>query len=104
MAIRERTQKPPLVRGLPLLGSALDLAKSPAGFLVDAYRKYGPVFRVRIPTAPTGEVTFLAGIEANLFAARHGTEVFTTKEYYHHLVRETGTDHYLSALDGPAHG
>ena len=98
-----RSQAPPLVRGLPLIGSALDLLRAPVGFFVQAYQEYGPVFRVRIPTAPHGELTVMAGPEAHLFAAHEGARYFTTREYYRHLTRETGTENYLSALDGPLH-
>jgi cytochrome P450/CRP-like cAMP-binding protein len=99
----EGLPRPPLVPGWPLIGNAIELAKKPAMFWVEAAETYGPAYRVRFPTAPGGELTLLAGLEANRFASRHGHEVFTTKEYYHRLVRETGTPNYICALDGPDH-
>ena len=94
---------PPLVPGLPLLGNALALLRAPIPFFVSAYHAYGPVYRIRLPTAPQGELTVLAGPHANRFAARAGATYFTTHAYYRHLTRETGTQHYLAALDGALH-
>ena len=48
-------------------------------------------------------MTVLAGLAANEFAACHGHEVFTTREYYQRLTRETGTKNYICALDGEDH-
>src|SRR6516225_7255696 len=92
----------PLVPGCPLLGNALEMAKDPIQFWVGAARKHGSVFRVRYPTAP-GEMTVISGLAANEFATKHGHEVFTTREYYQKLTRETGTTNYICALDGDNH-
>src|SRR6516225_10895859 len=92
----------PLVPGWPLLGNALEMAKDPIQFWVGAARKHGSVFRVRYPTAP-GEMTVISGLAANEFATKHGHEVFTTREYYQKLTRETGTTNYICALDGDNH-
>jgi cytochrome P450/CRP-like cAMP-binding protein len=94
---------PPLVPGLPLLGSVMELMREPCRFWVDAARAHGEAYRVRYPTAAGGELFVLAGLEANRLAAREGHTLFTTKEYYHRLVEETGTSDYLCALDGPRH-
>jgi cytochrome P450/CRP-like cAMP-binding protein len=102
MPLHSALRLPPLVPGWPILGNALELAKDPVHFWVEAARKYGSAFRVRYPTAP-GEMTVLAGLAANEFATRHGHEVFTTREYYQKLTRETGTSNYICALDGEDH-
>jgi cytochrome P450/CRP-like cAMP-binding protein len=94
---------PPLVPGWPVLGNALEMAADPVQFWVTTARKYGHAYRVRYPTAPSGEMTVLAGLEANEFATRHGHEAFTTRQYYAKLTRETGTKNYLCALDGDLH-
>jgi hypothetical protein len=73
---------PPLVPGLPVVGNSLGLLQDPTRFFLNAYRKYGPVFRVRIPTAPGGEITVMAGPEANVFAGHEGEEYFTTRLYF----------------------
>jgi hypothetical protein len=70
---------PPLVPGWPLIGNAIELAADPVQFWVQAAKKYGPAYRVKYPTAFNGEMTVLAGIEANRFASHYGHEVFTTK-------------------------
>jgi len=86
-----------------LIGNAIELAADPVQFWVQTAKKFGPAYRVRYPTAFNGEMTVLAGIEANRFAAHYGHEVFTTKQYYQRLTRETGTDNYICALDGAPH-
>lgn len=98
-----RLPAPPQVPGLPLLGNALALARDPVRFWLEAAQSHGSAFRVRIPTAPQGEITVLCGLEANLLAARRGHELFTARPYYRKLTRETGTDNYICALDGPDH-
>jgi len=94
---------PPLVPGWPVLGNALDMAADPAQFFVHAAERYGPAYRIRYPTAPSGEMTVLAGLKANELATRHGHEVFTTSQYYEKLTQETGTKNYICALDGDLH-
>src|SRR5690242_19947611 len=94
---------PPLIPGWPILGNAIEMAADPVQFWVHAERKYGPAYRVRYPTAPSGEMMVMAGLQANEFATRHGHEVFTTSQYYEKLTRETGTKNYICALDGDLH-
>ena len=36
----EALKSPPPVRGIPLIGNVLAMAKDPAKFFVDCYRKY----------------------------------------------------------------
>jgi hypothetical protein len=40
--------QPPLVTGLPLLGSVVPMTRDAASFLVKNYLQHGPVFRVRV--------------------------------------------------------
>jgi cytochrome P450 len=91
------------VKGVPLLGNALGLARDPVQYWVDCAREYGPAFRVDYPTAPKGGFTVLAGREANRLATARGHELFTTRQYYARLTRETGTENYVAALDGERH-
>jgi hypothetical protein len=51
---------PPLARGLPLLGNALDMQRDLIAFLVEQYKQSGPVFRVR---ALNQEFVVLAGCD-----------------------------------------
>jgi CRP-like cAMP-binding protein/cytochrome P450 len=94
-------KRPPLVAGWPVIGNVLDIAADPIQFWVNAAKKYGPVYRVRYPTAPA-EMTVLAGIEANRLASRE-TQLFSNREFFHRFIEETGTDNYLSVTDGEKH-
>ncbi len=94
-------QATPLVPGLPWLGSALGMARGPAQFFVDCYRKYGPVFRVRL----LGQTyTAIAGVEAaNFMGTREGKECLRSKEFWEGLVKEYGATHALVGEDGEHH-
>ena len=50
--------KPPVVPGLPLLGSTLELNNDFMGFLVKNYKEFGSIFRVQVPNQ---NFTVLAG-------------------------------------------
>jgi hypothetical protein len=53
-----------MARGLPLIGSVLDLADDVLAFLVKQYQKLGPIFRLKVLN---DTYTAIAGPEANLF-------------------------------------
>jgi cytochrome P450 len=91
----------PLVRGVPLFGNALDMARGPAKFFVDCYRKYGPVFRVRV----LGQTyTVIAGQEAaNFMGSREGKDSLRSKEFWQGLVEEYGATKTLVGVDGEQH-
>jgi cytochrome P450 len=78
---------PPTVPGLPLLGNALRMMGDVQGFLVDTYRRMGPVYRVR---ALNQDFVILAGERANQFLLKHGDDVFTSEESFGGLNREFG--------------
>lgn len=91
----------PDVPGLPLLGSALAMARDPARFFVDCYRKYGPVFRVRILNR---RYTVIAGVEAaNFMGTREGKDCLRSKEFWQGLVDEYGATKVLPGEDGESH-
>jgi cytochrome P450 len=91
----------PLVPGLPLLGSVLEMAKDPAQFFVKCYRKYGPVFRVRLLNKT---YTVIAGVEAaNFLGTREGKECLRSKEFWEGLVAEYGATKTLTGEDGETH-
>ena len=102
-AIAEPTalQKTPVVPGLPVIGSLLGLAKDPAQFFVDCYRKYGPVCRLSV----LGEkYVLMAGIEAaNFLGTREGKESLRSKEFWQGLVNEYGATKILTGEDGESH-
>jgi cytochrome P450 len=91
----------PLVRGLPLIGSVLGMAKDPAQFFLRCYREYGPVFRVKILSKT---YTVIAGVEAaNFLGTREGKECLRSKEFWQGLVEEYGATRTLTGEDGEAH-
>jgi cytochrome P450 len=91
----------PRVPGLPLLGCVLDMAKDPARFFVDCYRKYGPVARLNV----LGErYVLISGVEAaNFLGTREGKECLRSKEFWEGLVNEYGATRILTGSDGEAH-
>lgn len=97
VALRET----PVVPGLPFIGSLMGLAKDPAQFFVDCYRKYGPVCRLSV----LGEkYVLMAGIEAaNFLGTREGKESLRSKEFWQGLVNEYGATKILTGEDGESH-
>lgn len=94
-------QPTPTVPGLPLIGSTLDMARDPARFFVDCYRKYGPVFRIRVLNHT---YTALAGVEAaNFMGTREGKECLRSKEFWQGLIKEYGATRALPGEDGESH-
>ena len=91
----------PRVPGLPLLGNALAMAKGPAQFFVDCYRKYGPVFQVNLLG---NDYKVIAGVEAaNFMGTREGRDALRSKEFWQGLVQEYGATRTLTGEDGEAH-
>jgi cytochrome P450 len=88
----------PFVPGLPLLGSTLSLTQDAIGFMTNAYHRYGPVYRLRVPGR---QITILAGIEANRLLIELGDEYLKLRPIYGKLVEETASDLYLPTLDEP---
>lgn len=94
-------KQPPLVRGLPLLGNTLQMAKDPTRFFVDCYREYGPVSRVKILGK---EYVLISGIEAATFmGTREGKDCLRSKEFWEGLVNEYGAKRVLTGEDGESH-
>jgi cytochrome P450 len=92
---------PQRVRGIPVIGSALAMARDPAKFFVDCYRKYGPVFRIQILS---NTYTVLAGAEAaNFMGTRQGRDSLRSKEFWQGLVDEWGARRTLTGEDGEMH-
>lgn len=94
-------REPPLVRGLPLIGSTLEMAADPARFFARCYRDYGQVFRVKVFG---NQLTVIAGAEAaNFMGTREGKESLRSKEAWEPLYKEFGASKMLSAEDGELH-
>lgn len=91
---------PPVVPGLPFIGSAIPMYTDVLGFLIQQYQRMGPIFRIRVP----GETyTVIAGQQANLFMARVGNDHFRSKEFWQHMDRELGAKTTLISSDGEVH-
>lgn len=93
-------QKPPLVPGLPLLGSALKLRYDPLGYFLQLYRQYGSIFRVKLLNR---EVTVLVGLEANQLLSQRSEQLFGSKELFGDFAQQMETEIFLVALDGEPH-
>jgi cytochrome P450 len=92
---------PPRVSGIPVIGNVLQMAKDPAQFFVDCYRRYGPVFRIRVFNHT---YTVLAGAEAASFmGTRQGKDSLRSREFWQGLKDEWGSAHLLTGEDGETH-
>jgi cytochrome P450 len=91
---------PPVVKGLPILGSSLDLASNGLSFFIKQYQEMGPIFRVR---ALNREMTVIAGTEANQFVNQSGTEFLSSKDFWQDFSKELGVEDLLLSLDGDRH-
>ena len=95
-----RARRIPVVKGLPVLGSALDLRKDVIGFLTRGYLEHGPVFRFK---ALNRHFTVLTGPSANEFAARHGKVCFSTHWSWREYTEEQGARRDVISMDGAEH-
>lgn len=95
-----KARQMPLVPGLPLLGSALDVLNDPGRALVDAYRAYGPAFRIRVLGK---EVVVLAGSEAHQFFQSTGEKHFSRHEFFSAFSAELGVDDIILGASGARH-
>ncbi|WP_028008293.1 cytochrome P450 [Solimonas flava] len=91
----------PTLRGLPLIGSLIPMARDPAKFFLDCYRRFGPVVRMKVLGQP---YVLIAGVEAaNFMGTREGKECLRSKEFWQGLVEEYGATQVLPGTDGEAH-
>jgi cytochrome P450 len=101
MAISTASRPIPVTRGLPVLGSAHELLRDPAAFLVRSYREHGPVFRAK---ALGRSITVLAGPALPRFmSSREGQASLRSKEIWDGMVSEYDASRILVGLDGPEH-
>lgn len=91
---------PPLVKGAPILGSALQMSTQPVFFWVDQYLKLGPVFQVK---ALNRRFTVLAGPEANLFITRMNDGFVSSHGTWADYAKESNAPHQLTMIDGEPH-
>ena len=95
------TKTTPKVSGLPLIGNTLDMAKDPAKFFVDCYRKYGSVFEINVLGK---RYKVMGGVEAaNFMGSREGKDCLRSKEFWQGLVKEFDAHLSLPGADGDEH-
>ncbi len=95
------SRETPFIPGLPLIGSLLGMAKDPAQFFLDTYRKYGSVARLSILGQ---KYVLISGIEAaNFMGTREGRDCLRSKEFWEGLVSEMGATRILTGEDGESH-
>lgn len=93
-------KEPPTVRGIPFLGSMLELIKSPLYFLEAKHNDYGNVFRFN---AAHKEYVVLAGVEANRFMTSTGRDNFTSRESWGRFLKGVRSPHLFIGIDGEEH-
>lgn len=100
-ALPSTAPRPPVVDGVPLLGSTLKMMAGPAKFFHECYLKYGPAFRVRVFGH---EMTVIAGAEAaNFMGTREGKDSLRSREAWEPMVEEMGMSKNLVYADGDLH-
>jgi len=99
--IKPSTDSIPAVKGIPFLGSTLEMAKDPAAFFVRAYRDYGPVYQVNV----FGRKQYvIAGVEsAKLMSTKKGRDGLRSKEFWEDFVNHFGASKTLTQIDGEEH-
>lgn len=95
-----RATTAPHVRGLPLLGSALQILRDPYGWWPRQHRRLGPVFRLTLPIVGRTWIA-IAGREANELLARDGARVFSQAMTYPRAPAVLGTPLHPSFTEGP---
>jgi cytochrome P450 len=90
----------PVAPGLPLLGSLAPMLRDPIHFLVDAYRKEGPVFRLNVLNR---KFVVIAGAEANQFMIRNEREYLQNGPIFDGFGTELGGALFLASADGDTH-
>ena len=89
----------PAVRGLPLVGSALQAGRDFRGFITEQYLRLGPVFEVRLLHR---KALVLAGPEVNQFTNKRGREHFSSSPWSG-FVEGMGATRVWLNMDGPEH-
>src|SRR5579862_5455065 len=91
---------PPFAKGLPIFGSALEMASQPLLFWVDNYLELGPVYRVK---ALNRNFVVMAGPEANLFMTRMNDGLVSSYGTWADYAKESNAPHQMTMLDGEPH-
>jgi cytochrome P450 len=84
--------------GDPVVGSTLALRRNPLTALIEPYRRFGRIFRMRLLGR---SVVVIAGLDANEFAWRDADQWSWSTSGS--VFREQFGPNYLTQLEGPAH-
>lgn len=93
----------PAVKGLPLFGNGILLAKEPFTAFGKLYQRWGPIFRIRLPGRLGPWITVLAGQELHEFTSTDRDRSIHCRKVFADFVPQLGTDQYLSLLSGDHH-
>jgi cytochrome P450 len=92
--------RPPVSRGLPVVGHLVDLARDAFPLMLDRQRALGPCFRIR---AMGREWTCLAGPDANALITHTAYDYLVTGESYQGFNDAFKSRSFIIGLDGPEH-
>jgi cytochrome P450 len=93
--------EPPLARGLPGLGNALDMLRDPSSFFLRAYRRHGRVFRYRVP-GRSGVV--IAGLDGNrLLGYGEADGLFSPGGFFDDFAAQLGSEKIMIGAHGEPH-
>jgi len=91
----------PRVKGIPLVGSTLEMGKDPAAFFAKCYKEYGPVYQVNVFGR---KQIVIAGAEAAKFmSTKAGRDGLRSKEFWDDFVDHFGASKTLTQIDGDDH-
>jgi cytochrome P450 len=94
-------KKIPKVKGIPLVGSTLEMGKDPAAFFAKCYKEYGPVYQVNVFGR---KQIVIAGAEAAKFmSTKAGRNGLRSKEFWDDFVDHFGASKTLTQIDGDDH-
>ena len=95
-----RFREIPVVKGLPILGSAREAATDFTAFLASRYLELGPVFQIRLLRR---KLLVLAGPEANRWANREGRYYLTSYEPWRGFAEGLKAMRVFLNMDGREH-
>ena len=103
---RKKKQTPadkpiPVVKGIPIFGSAFEARRNLVPFLAKQYQRMGPVFRVRLFNR---NFIVLAGPASNRFLQKQGRNYLRSYEFWKDFTHELGVTRVLTSTDGRDHG
>ena len=95
-------EKPiPVVKGLPIFGSAFEAKRNLVPFLAKQFQELGPVFRVRLFNR---DFIVLAGPASNRFLQKQGRNYLRSYEFWKDFTHELGITRVITSTDGRDHG